>query len=112
MTTPVTDDQIQALAATARPFAMVLLRWGPDRHREGADAIELEHQRRMVSLRADGVIAILCPVSSDTVSGVAIMNLSPEEARAVMDGDPCVEAGMIVCDVYQAHGFPGDALVA
>jgi hypothetical protein len=29
---------------------------------DGADAIELEHQRRMVSLRAEGVIAILCPV--------------------------------------------------
>ena len=38
---------------------------------DGAEATELEHQRRMVSLRADGVIAILCPVISDTVSGVA-----------------------------------------
>src|SRR5689334_20135491 len=112
MTTTITDEQIQALAATAKPFSVALLSWGPDRHRDGADAIELEHQRRMVSLRADGVIAVLCPVSSDTLSGVAIMTVPPEEARAVMDGDPCVQAGMIVVEVYAAHGFPGDALPA
>lgn len=35
---------------------------------DGADATELEHQRRMVSLRIDGVIAVLCPVASDTLS--------------------------------------------
>jgi hypothetical protein len=112
MSTTVTDEQIRALAASAKPYSLALLRWGPKRNMDGADAIELEHQRRMVSLRADGVIAILCPVVSDTVSGVAIMNVPPEEARTVMDGDPCVRAGMIVCDVHACAGFPGDALPA
>jgi hypothetical protein len=112
MTTDVTDEQIRDLAATAKPYSVALLSWGPERHRDGADAIELEHQRRMVSLRADGVIAVLCPVSSDTLSGVAIMTVPPDEARAVMGADPCVQAGMIVVEVHQAHGFPGDALPA
>ena len=71
MTPAVTDDQIQELAATAKPFSLVQLRWAADRHQDGAEAIELEHQRRMVSLRAEGVIAILCPVISDVVAGVA-----------------------------------------
>ena len=53
MSTTVTDEQIRALAATAKPFALLQLHWA-DRYRDGADAIELEHQRRMVSLRADG----------------------------------------------------------
>jgi hypothetical protein len=110
VSTNITDEQIQQLVATARPFSLALLSWGPERHREGADAIELEHQRRMVSLRADGVIAILCPVSSDTVSGVAIMDVSPDEAQRIMDGDPCVEAGMIVCDIYHCASFPGDTV--
>jgi hypothetical protein len=112
MTTTVTDEQIRQLAATAKPCSVALLTWGPRRHQDGADAIELEHQRRMVSLRADGVILVLCPVSSETLSGVAIMDLPPEEARRVMDGDPCVRAGMMVCDVHPCHGFPGDGIPA
>ena len=105
-----TDDQVQALAATARPFSLVQLRWGPDRHREGAGAVELEHQRRMVSLRADGVIAILCPVLSDTVAGVAILTEPVERAREIMAADPCVRAGMMTCEVLPCLGFPGDAI--
>ncbi|MFD3704684.1 hypothetical protein ACFWUP_16225 [Nocardia sp. NPDC058658] len=112
MSTTVTDEQIQALAATAKPFSLVLLRWTPERTMDGADAIELEHQRRMVSLRADGVIAILCPVGSDTVAGIAIMTVPAEEAAAIMAGDPCVGAGMMTYEALPCHGFPGDALPA
>jgi uncharacterized protein YciI len=108
----VTDEQIQQLAATAKPFSVALLSWTPERHMEGADATELEHQRRLVSLRADGVIAILCPVVSETLAGVLIMTVSPEDARGVMDDDPCVQAGMMTCEVYSAASFPGDALPA
>jgi hypothetical protein len=110
MTTTVTDEQIQVLAATAKPYSLALLWWGPQRHMDGADATELEHQRRMVSLRADGVISVLCPVGSETMAGLAIMNVPPEEARRIMEGDPCVQADMIRCEVHQCHGFPGDAL--
>jgi hypothetical protein len=106
----VTDEQIQQLAATAQPFSLTVLSWGPERGMEGADAVEREHQRRMVSLRADGVIAVLCPVASDTICGVAIMTVSPDEARAVMEEDPCVRAGMMGVEVHPCHGFPGDAL--
>jgi hypothetical protein len=110
MSVNVTDDQIQELAATAKPFSVALLSWAPQRHQEGAEAIELEHQRRMVSLRADGTIAVLCPVLSDTLAGVAIMTLTADEARALMADDPCVRAGMMTCEVQDCLGFPGDAV--
>ena len=77
---------------------------------DGADATELEHQRRLVSLRADGVIAILCPAASEKLAGVIIMTVPPEEARTIMDGYLCVQADMIRCEVFQVHGFPGHAL--
>ena len=67
MSETVTDEQIQQLAGTAKPFAVALLWWDSARHQDGAAAIELEHQRRMVSLHADGSIAVLCP--GDTVPG-------------------------------------------
>ncbi|WP_235882258.1 MULTISPECIES: hypothetical protein [Streptomyces] len=107
-----TDEQIRALAATAKPYSLALLHWGPQRTMDGADAIELEHQRRMVSLREAGVIAVLCPVGSDTLAGVAIMTVPAEEATAIMAGDPCVRAGMMRYEVHPCHGFPGDALPA
>ncbi|MFJ4657434.1 hypothetical protein ACIP5Y_39725 [Nocardia sp. NPDC088792] len=112
MTTTVTDEQIRTLAATAKPYSLALLQWGPERTMDGADAIELEHQRRMVSLRADGVIAVLCPVASDTVAGVAIMTVPAEDATKIMTEDPCVRAGMMRYEVHPCHGFPGDTLPA
>lgn len=110
MKTTVTDEQVRQLAETAKPYSLALLWWGPERYKEGADATEREHQRRMVSLRADGVIAILCPVGSDTLAGVAIMNVPTEKAREILDDDPCFQAGMMRCEIYPCHGFPGDAL--
>lgn len=59
---------------------------------------------------ADGAIAILCPVSSDTLAGTAILDVPPERAREIMNDDPCVRAGMMRLDIYPCHGFPGDTL--
>jgi hypothetical protein len=112
MSITVTDEQIQALAATAKPYSLTILHWGPERTKDGADAVELEHQRRMVSLRAEGVIAVLCPVASDSVAGIAIMTVPAGKAAEIMAGDPCVQAEMMRFEVHPCHGFPGDALPA
>ena len=106
----VTDEQIDALAASAKPYSLAQLHWAPGRHQEGHDAIEHDHQRRMVSLRAEGVIAVLCPVMSDDLAGVAIMTPPPDQAREIMAADPCVQAGMMTCEGLPCAGFPGDSL--
>jgi hypothetical protein len=110
MSTPVSDDQIDALAAAARPFSLAHLRWAPGRHQEGAEAVEREHQRRMVSLRATGVIAVLCPIVSDTFAGMAILTQPLDRAQETMAADPCVLAGMMTCEVLPCFGFPGDTV--
>jgi hypothetical protein len=110
MTTSVTHDEVRQLAATARPYSLAILRWGPARFQSGAVETENAHQRRMVELRRNGKIAILCPVTSDTICGVAILTVPLEEASAIMKGDPCVQIGMMNCEVLPCHGFPGDAL--
>lgn len=93
MSTFVTDEQIRDLAATAKPHSLAVLRRSPQRHMNGAEPIELEHQRRMLSLRADGVIASTGPIASDTMPGVAVMNVPTDEATNIMAADPCVQAG-------------------
>lgn len=110
MSEAVTDEQIQQLAQTAKPFSIALLWWGAERHQDGAAAIELEHQRRMVSLHAEGTIAVLCPGAADTLAGVAVMTVSPDEAEAIMAADPAVQAGMIRIEVHPGMGFPGDTI--
>ncbi|HEY8524980.1 MAG TPA: hypothetical protein VIL48_08465 [Acidimicrobiales bacterium] len=112
MTTAVTDEQVRQLVERAKPYTLALLRWGPERHRAGADAIEREHQRRMVGLRADGTIAILLPVGAETLAGAAVMTVSPDGARAILAGDPCVRAGIMVAEVHACRSFPGDSLPA
>lgn len=37
MSTPVTDQQIRVLAATAKPYSLALLQWGPNRTVDGAE---------------------------------------------------------------------------
>ena len=111
MAEQLTDDQIAALAATVKPYSVALLWWGPQRHMDGAEEIERQHQRRILGLRADGTIAVLCPgAGSDTLAGIAIMNAAPDGAEHIMAGDPCVRAGMIRAEIQPCVGFPGDSL--
>ncbi|HTV71428.1 MAG TPA: hypothetical protein VMF90_23100 [Rhizobiaceae bacterium] len=110
MTTAVTDEDVRKLAQTAKPFSLGLLRWAPARNQDGADNTEREHQRRMVALRNSGDIAVLCPVSSDSLCGLAIFTVPPEEAIEILKDDPCVKARMMSYEVHPCHGFPGDTL--
>lgn len=77
---------------------------------ELVDDIALRVEHRAVELAK--VIAILCPVGSDTLAGVAIMNVPPEKASEILDEDPCVQTGMMRRELHPCHGFPGDALPA
>ena len=64
----------------------------------------------MVSLRAAGTIAVLCPVLFDGLCGVAVMTQTVEQARETMAADPCVQPGMMTVEVLACVGFPGDSL--
>ena len=107
---PATDEQVEALAATAIPLSVAILRWDAGRYRDGGEQIELEHQRRMVGLRGDGTIAVLCPVISDAIAGIAVMTASAEDAERLMRSDPCVRGGMMTVEVHACLGFAGDAI--
>jgi len=127
MATTITDAQLRELLGTTQPFTVALLRWGPKRHMDGVEAIRWEHTRRMASLRADGLMPIVCPfdpmrsnleqrredpVGTGNLVAVGVFNLSPEQVSEVMEGDPCVQAGVFVYEVHLCRSFPGDALPA
>ncbi|GAA1971404.1 hypothetical protein [Microbacterium deminutum] len=107
----ISDEAMSRIRATTKPYTVVVLRPGPNRHSEGADAIIFEHGRRNMALRAQGTMAIVLPVGGDAdISGIGVFDRSLDEVREIIDGDPGVEAGVFVYDLYESRGFPGDAL--
>ena len=109
----ITDEYMMSMLPTTKAYTLVLLKAGPNRTMDGADKIVWEHGRRNFSLRADGVLAIVCPVpDASDLDGVGIFNASAEEAKAIMDGDPGVQAGVFVYELHPCRSFPGDALPA
>src|SRR3954462_3156188 len=99
--TAVTDDYMKQMLAKTKEYYIVLLKPGP-RAEDHPDIKKLiwEHGRRNFSLRADGVRAIVCPITVETgVSGIAIFSASAQETKNFMDGDPAVQAGVFVYEV-------------
>jgi len=77
----------------------------------GMDQIVHEHGRRNFALRASGKISIICPVNDGSdVTGVAVFNTDPEEAKKIYDEDPGVKAGIFSFEVHPTRSFPGDSL--
>ncbi len=109
--TVITDDDMRALMPTTRPYTVVILKAGPHRDIEGADALVWEHGRRNFVLREDGQLAIVCPVTDGSeVQGIGIFTVGLDETRRLMDEDPGVRAGVFTYEVHPCRSFPGDSL--
>ncbi len=107
----ITDDDMHRMLAATKTYCIVILRAGPRKHEPGAEKIIWEHGRRNFALRADGVLAIVCPINDGSdVSGIGIFNASAEETRQIMDDDPGVRAGVFVYELHACRGFPGSSL--
>lgn len=111
--TPITDDFMRKMLAKTKAYTVVLLKATSARAEPEADAVIWEHGRRNFSLRADGLLPIVCPVADDSGwSGIGIFAATPEETARIMDDDPGVKAGIFTYEVHPVLGFPGDALPA
>ena len=107
----ITDEYMSEMQAKARTYSFVLLRRGARYSGPDADAIIWEHGRRNHSLRADGVLAVVCPVADDTeLAGFGVFDASVEETARIMAGDPAVQAGVLSYELHPVRGFPGDRL--
>ena len=109
----ITDEYMFEQLAKTRNYSVMILRAGERYGNEGADAIVFEHGRRNFKLRAEGKLAIVCPVPDESeVCGVGIFTGTVEETEAIMRDDPGVKAGVFTFEVHPARSFPGDALPA
>jgi hypothetical protein len=107
----ISDEYMLEMLAKSRQYSLVLLRQGPHYFDEGSDKIIWEHGRRNFSLRAAGLLAIVCPVRDDSPwCGVGIFNTTEEETAHILDGDPGVRAGVFEYEIHPVSSFPGDKL--
>ena len=107
----ITDEFMREMRAKARVYSLVLLRQAARYDEPEAGAIIWEHGRRNHSLRAGGVLAIVCPIADNTEwAGIGIFDKTPEETARIMDEDPAVQANVLSYEVHPVHGFPGDSL--
>lgn len=102
--------------ATVRGYPTVMLRKGPayqpPEAREPAQAkIVWEHGRRNMQLQAAGKMALVGPLSgAGDLVGLCVFTVPADEARALMEDDIAVRAGVFVYDVVTWYEFPGDGL--
>lgn len=112
----ISDDYMHARLQTVRPYTTILLKKGPS-YRDRASrtpeeaAIVWNHGRRNMALSAEGKMALVGPVSGGgDLVGICVFTVPEAEARALMDADGGVRAGVFVYDVVTFFGFPGDGL--
>lgn len=92
-------------------YCAVILKTGPQFGMPGVEKIIWEHGRRNFSLRAEGLLSIVCPIAdnSDT-KGIGIFNGDPEKIKEIMDEDPGVKQGVFTFEIHPCRSFPGDSL--
>jgi len=72
--TMISDESMKEMIATTKDYCLVLLKAGPNRNMAGVEAFIWEHARRNFSLRAEGKLPIVCPVSDGSgLCGVGIL---------------------------------------
>ncbi len=111
----ISDDFMRQTLQKAKGYCLMILKAGPNRHQAGVEAIIWEHGRRNMALREAGVLPIVCPVGDGSeVTGIGVFNstVTVEDARAILDDDPGVKAGVFVYEVHACRGFPGATLPA
>lgn len=107
----ITDEFMREMLTKTGTYSVVILKKGPKQNQPNTPGIVWEHARRNFELRAEGRLAVVCPINDGSeVNGVGIFTTDLEETKRIMDGDPGVQAGVFVYEVHACRSFPGDAL--
>ncbi len=110
----ITDESMQKTIASGKTYCARIYKAGPYRNqpKDEVEQIQLAHQRYLFQLRAEGKLVINGPVIDDPeLKGISIFNTADkEEVKRLSDGDPAVQAGRLVYEIYVWFGIPGDCL--
>ena len=83
--TEVTDEFMKEMIGRTKEYCIVILKSGPNRHREGVEKIIWEHGRRNFALREEKILAVVCPVADGgDLNGIGIFNAGIERVKEIM----------------------------
>jgi hypothetical protein len=109
----ITDEFMLQMRTKARAYCIVMLKVGPQYTQPDGEQIIWEHGRRNYALRAEGLLAMVGPVTDNSdVRGFGIFIVGVDEARTIMDENPCVKAGVFAYELHPWRSLPGDSLPA
>lgn len=107
----ITNEFMMQMISKTKNYCVVILKTGPNASMPETDKIIWEHARRNFSLRAAGILSVVCPVNDGSnVTGIGIFNAGIEEVKKIMDDDPGVKEGVFTYEVHECRSFPGDSL--
>jgi hypothetical protein len=107
----ITDEYMMQMRTTTKNYTLLILKAGPRFTAPDVNKIIWEHGRKNFSLRADGLLSIVCPVLDDSdVKGAGIFNADLDTVRNIMEEDPGVREGVFIYELHPCRSFPGDKL--
>jgi hypothetical protein len=107
----ITDEMMRERLQMTAPYCVVVLKKAAQYGTADAEKIIWEHGRRNMSLQADGLLPIVCPVvDGSEVAGIGIFAVDADETQRIMDDDPGVQAGVFTYELHPCRSFPGSAL--
>jgi hypothetical protein len=107
----ITDEYMDEVLKTRKPYTLVIFKGGPRADGPGADRLIREHGRRNLKLRKEGVLNLIIALKDEgEIWGLDVFNTGVDETRKIMEGDPAVKAGVMKCEIHPAVSFPGDSL--
>lgn len=107
----VTDDEMRARVAKARPYTVLVLHTTAAFARPACDAVVWEHGRRNMALVDAGLLSVVLPIADDSgIAGYGVFDADLETTRRIMDDDPGVRAGIFSVELHPVRGFPGSCL--
>ncbi|MGE5448827.1 MAG: hypothetical protein ACM3PR_10710 [Bacteroidales bacterium] len=111
--TVITDEFMMGMLSKTKAYTLVLLKSGPNNQHPEMKSLIWEHVRRNFTLREEGLLSVVTPVSDETdLKGMGIFNADIEQTRQLMEQDPCVQAGIFTFEIHPTRSFPGDLLPA
>ncbi len=107
----ISDETMRARLRQSKPYTVALLHATDACVRPAVDAIIWEHGRRNMALVEAGELLVVLPISDNSrLAGLGVFAGDIDRVTAILDGDPCVQAGIFRYELHPARGFPGAAL--
>ena len=109
--TPSVDD-MAARRQFARRYTLVFLRKGPASRDDEArnERLQLAHLQHLTKLQMVGKLVLNGPILEENdILGVSVYAADLEEARAMAEADPKVEAGYLTVEAIPWLAVPSEA---